>query len=315
MMRKAAGRKDSGVDVGQKQVETSLIEQFYYPKMGPGQLWEQVAADIQAMGGEIRLNCQVNALAVENGQITSVGWTDAADPTADSALAVEYILSTMPLKDLTASLQGADVPAEVAVVAAGLPYRDFITVGLLIDKQKLIGQTGLSADGRLVSDNWIYIQEPGVRIGRLQLFNNWSPYLVADPDRTVWLGLEYFCQEGDALWNQDDSAFIQMAIQELESIKLIRSDAVLDACRIRVPKAYPAYFGTYAQIDRLTEWLNQFANLFCIGRNGQHRYNNMDHSMLTAMLAARQILSGQIDKAALWQVNAEKEYHEEKGGK
>ncbi len=315
MMRKAAGRKNAGADVSQKQVETSLIEQFYYPKLGPGQLWEQVADAVRAMGGEIRLNCRVDALTVENGRITSVGWSDASDPAVGHGLAADQVLSTMPIKDLVASLRGTDVPPDVAAVAAGLPYRDFITVGLLVDKQKLLDQTGLADNNRLVADNWIYIQEPGVRVGRLQLFNNWSPYLVADPDRTAWLGLEYFCTEGDDLWNQTDADFIRMAIQELESIRLIKGDAVLDACRIRVPKAYPAYFGTYDRISLVTDWLNRLPNLSCIGRNGQHRYNNMDHSMLTAMLAAQQILSGQTDKAALWQVNAEKEYHEEKGGK
>ncbi|HBP37865.1 MAG TPA: hypothetical protein DD640_03835, partial [Clostridiales bacterium] len=159
------------------------------------------------------------------------------------------------------------------------------------------------------------IQEAGVKIGRLQIFNNWSPYMVADPQHSVWLGLEYFCNEGDASWTQKDEDFIKMAIGELETIGLIQPGAVRDSCLIRMPKAYPAYFGTFSQIDRLTGWLDQLENLYCIGRNGQHRYNNMDHSMLTAMLAAQQILSGKSDKAALWQVNAEKEYHEEKGGK
>lgn len=315
MMRKATGRKNAKVDVGQKQVETSLIEQFYYPKLGPGQLWEKVADEIRTMGGEIRLNCPVSALTVANGRITSVGWGDAADPATGHGLAADQVLSTMPLRDLVASLRGADIPADVAEIAAGLPYRDFTTVGLLVDRQKLRQMTALTDGDRLVSDNWIYIQEPGVHIGRLQIFNNWSPYLVADPDRMVWLGLEYFCQEGDALWSMSDAAFIAMAIEELISIRLLTREAVIDACRFRVPKAYPAYFGTYDRIDRLSGWLNGLPNLFCIGRNGQHRYNNMDHSMLTAMLAARQILTGQTDKAALWQINAEKEYHEEKGGK
>jgi protoporphyrinogen oxidase len=221
----------------------------------------------------------------------------------------------MPLKDLVAGLRGVAVPPEVAEVAAGLPYRDFVTVGLLVDRLAIANQTSLPTLNQLVPDCWIYIQEPGVKIGRLQIFNNWSPYLVADPLHTVWLGLEYFCNEGDELWTQPDAAFIRMATHELAEIGLIRADSIRDSCLIRVPKAYPAYFGTYGQIDRLSGWLNQIANLSCIGRNGQHRYNNMDHSMLTAMLAASQVLSGQADKPALWQVNAEKEYHEEKGGR
>jgi len=209
-------------------------------------------------------------------------------------------------------LRGTAIPDEARQIAAGLPYRDFMTVGLLVDRLAIQNETSLRTLGKLVPDCWIYIQEPGVRLGRLQIFNNWSPYLVADPEHTVWLGLEYFCAEGDAYWNMDDETFCAMAVRELEQIGIIRSAAVRDTCRIKVPKAYPSYFGTYEQIDRLTAYLDGFSNLYCIGRNGQHRYNNMDHSMLSAMLAADQIVAGECDKAAIWQVNTEQEYHEKK---
>jgi protoporphyrinogen oxidase len=313
MLRKAARHQDSGGVDSQKTVETSLIEQFYYPKYGPGQLWEQVAASIIEMGGRILLNSRVCGLEATAGAISAVCWQDgqpAGDP-AELREAADFVLSSMPLKDLAAGLRGVSVPAVVAAVAAGLPYRDFITIGLLVDRLAIKNETALPALGQLVPDCWIYIQEPGVKIGRLQIFNNWSPYLVADPQNTVWLGLEYFCAEGDALWSLADPELIDMAAAELAGIGIIAAGSVRDACLVRVPKAYPAYFGTYSEIGRLTDYLGQFNNLCCIGRNGQHRYNNMDHSMLTAMLAASQILAGQMDPAALWQVNTEKEYHEE----
>jgi protoporphyrinogen oxidase len=323
MMRKAAGRKDASTVSGQKQIETSLIEQFLYPKHGPGQLWEHVAQRITGMGGDIRLGCPVCGLEARAGALCSVRYADAAKGGAKSegcpgealseiALPADFVLSSMPLRDLVAGLRGVETPPDIRMIAAGLPYRDFITVGLLVDRLAIQNQTGIPAWNKLVPDCWIYIQEPGVRIGRLQIFNNWSPYMVADPENTVWLGLEYFCQEGDALWEMDDAAFCSLAAEELVKIGLIERSAVRDACRIKIKKAYPAYFGTYGQIGQLIGYLDSFDNLFCIGRNGQHRYNNMDHSMLSAMLAVGQIVSGQVDKAAIWQVNAEQEYQEQK---
>ncbi|MEA4890315.1 MAG: NAD(P)/FAD-dependent oxidoreductase [Clostridiaceae bacterium] len=331
MLRKAFRRKKTVAAAdGQKETETSLIEQFFYPKYGPGQLWEQVARTITEMGGEVRLNSRVTGLATEqegpaaggHARIRSVIWQDQNPETASSQpdhngeshrLDADWVLSSMPLKDLVAGLQGAETPPpDITAIAEGLPYRDFMTVGLLVNRLSIKNTTKLPTLNHLVPDCWIYIQEPGVHIGRLQIFNNWSPYLVADPEHTVWIGLEYFSQEGDALWQESDEAFIKMAIGELVQIGILDADAVLDACRIKVRKAYPAYFGTYGQIGRLTDYLDHFANLYCIGRNGQHRYNNMDHSMLTAMLAAEQIHTGRADKAAIWQVNTEQAYHETK---
>jgi len=197
----------------------------------------------------------------------------------------------------------ADVPADVQTVAEGLMYRDFITVGVLVDRMKVSGSE------RFVRDNWIYIQEPDVRVGRLQIFNNWSPYMVADPS-TVWLGLEYFCNEGDDLWQKSDSDMTALAFEELAKIGMIDRAAVLDATVIRMPKTYPAYFGTYDRFDVVRDYLDEFGNLFLIGRNGMHKYNNQDHSMLTAMIAVDNIVEGRTDKSNLWSVNTEQEYHE-----
>jgi protoporphyrinogen oxidase len=171
------------------------------------------------------------------------------------------------------------------------------------------GGPGASAANGMPPDNWIYVQEPDVRLGRLQIFNNWSPDLVANPD-TIWLGLEYFCAEGDALWTMQDGAFIDFASRELAKIGLIDLGDVLDGTLVRVRKAYPAYFGSYSGMPHVRDYLDQFTNLFPIGRNGMHRYNNQDHSMLTAKAAVDGIIAGSVDKTALWSVNVEDEYHE-----
>ncbi|MPN28154.1 hypothetical protein SDC9_175593 [bioreactor metagenome] len=217
----------------------------------------------------------------------------------------------MPIKDLITAM-GKTVPPETRDIAQGLPYRDFITVGLLLNKLKIKNQTQMKTVGNIVPDCWIYVQERNVKIGRLQIFNNWSPYMVDDLEHTVWIGLEYFCTEGDDMWNTPAEDFIRFATEELEKIGVIERGDVLDATHIRVKKAYPAYFGTYGQFDRVREFLDGYTNLYCIGRNGQHRYNNMDHSMMTAMEAVRLYREGAADKSPVWNVNTEEEYHEQK---
>jgi protoporphyrinogen oxidase len=214
----------------------------------------------------------------------------------------------MPVKDLVRALQ-PNVPESISAISEGLLYRDFITVGLLLDGIKV--KENNKDGGRLIKDNWIYIQEPEVSLGRLQIFNNWSPYLVADPTK-VWLGLEYFCNEGDELWNKPETEMIAFAADELARIEIIEKSAVLDATVIRVPKTYPAYFGTYDQFDVLREYLDSFGNLFLLGRNGMHKYNNQDHSMLTAMIAVDNLVAGRTDKSNIWAVNTEEDYHESK---
>ena len=283
-------------EIDQKKVETSLIEQFIYPKYGPGQLWETVAGEVRRLGGEIRLGAKVEGLQAEEGRVSGVVLRGGEVLTAD------YVLSSMPVRDLVAGLRGVEVPSAVLDVAKGLPYRDFITVGVLVRKLRI---------GR-VPDTWIYVQERDVKVGRLQIFNNWSPYMVADYKNTLFVGMEYFCTEGDALWTLSKDQFVRMAVDELVKIGVVEREDVLDTHCAKIRKAYPAYFGTYSDIDKVRTYLDGFGNLFCIGRNGQHRYNNMDHSMLTAMEAVRNIRDGVASKENVWNVNTEKEYHESK---
>jgi protoporphyrinogen oxidase len=290
------------------ETETSLIEQYYYPKRGPGQYWETMAAEIVDMGGEINFGSRVSGVSCGDGRIDAI---TVDGPDGEETAEGDYFLSSMPVKDLVAAMGGAP-DEKVRDAAAGLPYRDFMTVGLLLNKLKIKNETNIKTVGNIVPDCWIYIQERGVKLGRLQIFNNWSPYMLADPLNTVWIGLEYFCKEGDEMWEMPDDKFIAFASDELEQIGVIDKADVLDAVRIKVKKAYPAYFGTYSDFGSIRGFLDGYANLFCIGRNGQHRYNNMDHSMLTAMRAVDAIRRGETDKSAVWQVNTEQEYHEEK---
>lgn len=284
-------------------VETSLIEQYYYPKKGPGQLYELMAEKIRKMGGKIMLNTPVDKIDIENGRITAVY-------SGDKKFTADYVLSSMPIKDLVNSLN-TDVPENVRHVAQNLPYRDFMTVGLLVDKLKIKNTTKLKTVSDIVPDCWIYVQERDVKLGRLQIFNNWSPYMVEDLKNTVFVGLEYFCNECDDMWNMSDLDFIRFAIDELTKIDIIDKDSVKKAVRIKVKKAYPAYFGVYSRFGEVREYLDGIDNLYCIGRNGQHRYNNMDHSMLTAIEAVNAIM-GKSTKNDVWNVNTDEEYHEEK---
>lgn len=294
-----------------KQQETSLIEQYLYPKKGPGQYWEIMAQKILERGGEIRLQSRVTGVKTSGGRVTSV-LTEEGGKTQEYA--AELFFSSMPVKDLVEAMGDAP-PPDVREIACGLPYRDFITVGLLLNRMKIKNGTNRRTVGNIVPDCWIYIQERDVKIGRLQIFNNWSPYMVNDLENTVWIGLEYFCTEGDQLWSMPPEEFISFAIDELVKIDIIERGDVLDATHIRVKKAYPAYFGTYQSFDCVRNYLDGFENLYCIGRNGQHRYNNMDHSMLTAMEAVRLAKSGETSRETLWSVNTEEEYHEQKSAK
>ncbi len=294
-------------DVAQKGTETSLIEQFLYPKYGPGQMWECVAQEVADMGGEVLTDLEVRRLEVAGNRIVGVEAIDVQSGRS-RVFEADYFFSTMPVQQLVRSLS-AGPPDAVRRISEGLVYRDFITVGLLLDELKVKEQTGHGPG--LIRDNWIYIQEPDVRVGRMQIFNNWSPYLVADPSK-VWIGMEYFCNEHDDLWVKTDRDLITLAGEELAKIGISRPGAVLDGTVIRMPKTYPAYFGTYGQFDQLRSWIDRFENLFLIGRNGMHRYNNMDHSMLTAMVAVENVVEGRTDKSNVWAVNADQHYHEVK---
>jgi protoporphyrinogen oxidase len=292
------------------KVETSLIEQFEYPKKGPGQLYEKMAEEVKKMGGQIIFNAEVEKINRENGHIVSIQTKDGKVYPCDE------VFSSMPIKDLFVSMGKEGIPEEAYKAAVELPYRDFITVGLLLDGLKIKNKTKIKTLNNIVPDNWIYVQERTVRMGRIQIFNNWSPYMVSDPEHKVWMGLEYFCSEGDKMWTASDKDFIDFAVNELVSMGIIGSkNDVLDATRIKVKKAYPAYFGSYSEFSKIRDYLDTIDNLYCIGRNGQHRYNNMDHSILTAMTAVDVMLKGEKDKSSIWSVNTEKEYHEEKKDK
>ena len=297
--------------IGQEGVEKSLIEQFIYPKFGPGQLWECVADEIKHLGGTILMNTRATAINCENGMVKSVIVT--GKDSEKQAIDCDYLLSSMPVKDLISSFRGIEVPSRVMDIAIALPYRDFITVGILVNELAIKNRSKYASFNNRIPDTWIYIQEDSVRLGRLQIFNNWSPYMVADYKSTVWIGLEYFCNEGDDLWSKSNEEFKKFAIDELIKIGYISSsNDVIDSHIEKVKKAYPAYFGTYHQLPEVINWIDGIDNLFCIGRNGQHRYNNMDHSMMTAMEAIDCIASNSTDKSKIWNVNTEQEYHEQK---
>lgn len=306
VIKKAFSSKQS---IEQKEAETSLIEQFIYPKLGPGQLWETVASEVQGKGGEVLKENKVTRIHIENNLVTAV---DVENEGKTQTIPCNYLFSSMPIKDLIPALSGINVPEEIKQIAQDLPYRDFITVGLLVDKLKIKNKTKIKTYQERVPDTWIYIQERDVKIGRLQIFNNWSPYMVADYENKMWIGLEYFCTEGDEMWNMPKDDFIKMAINELEKIDIIDSKDVCESVEIKVKKAYPSYFGSYYQLNKVIDFLSGIENLYCIGRNGQHRYNNMDHSMLTAMEAVNSVIGKNTDKSSVWNVNTEEEYHETK---
>jgi protoporphyrinogen oxidase len=293
----------------QKNLETSLIERFYYPKYGPGQLWEEVARRVIEQGAELHFNQKVvgiQQVTPNMMRVTTIDEVTGKELTREA----KYVLSSMPVVELVEAI-GEPVPQEVRRVAAGLQYRDFMTAGLLVKKLKIVNETPIRTYNSLVPDNWIYVQENAVKLGRLQIFQNWSPYMVAEPDK-IWLGLEYFCNVGDELWTKSDEDFLKFATSELESIGIIDAVDYIDGTVLRVEKTYPAYFGTYDEFSKIRQFTDGIENLFLIGRNGMHRYNNADHSMLSAMTAVDEILAGTKNKDAIWTVNTEQEYHEEK---
>ena len=293
------------------KTETSLIESFMYPKKGPGQLYELMLDKIIQMGGKIEFDCEINNIVLANGDIEYITCSNGKSFTGD------YYISSMPLKDLINAIGENNINKDIYDIGNGLVYRDFMTVGLLLNSLKLENKTNFKTVNNIIPDTWIYVQEDDVLLGRIQVFNNWSPYMVDDVTKHIWIGLEYFVNEGDKNWNMKDEDFINFAVNELIKINVIESkNNILDSTLVRVKKAYPGYFDTYKDIDKLKEYLLGISNLYCVGRNGQHRYNNMDHSMLTAINTVKCIL-GEKDftRESIWEVNTEKEYHEEKDKK
>jgi protoporphyrinogen oxidase len=273
-----------------KAQETSLIEYFLYPKLGPGSLWQKVLTNVKNQGADVHFNSKVVKIKTRDNKVKSVTLSNG------KTIKCDYCFSSMPINELINSFD--DVSEKIKTIANGLMFRDFITVGLLVD-----------TDGFDLKDNWIYIQDPNVIVGRLQIFNNWSPYLVKQK-KYMWVGMEYFAFENDELWNQADNNIIQFARSELEKINLFKDLKIIDGTVKRVKKAYPAYFGTYKDFSQIKDYLDKLENLYCVGRNGQHKYNNMDHSMLSSIEAVKNIKLGIKDKANVWEVNTEKEYHE-----
>lgn len=303
-LMKTSGKKD----IGQKDVETSLINQFLYPKYGVGQMWDQVGRKIQEQGTEIHFNKKVRQVFLEGNKITKVVVEDQLTKMTEE-IACDYFISTMPVRALINGISPKP-SKEVLQVASELKYRDFISVGLLL-KSFNLGNNASNSQDYKIPDNWIYVQENSVKMGRIQIFNNWSPYMVSNPDH-YFIGLEYFSNEGDEFWSMEDDLIKDFAIEELIRIQAIEAEDVVDGTVVRMPKAYPSYFGGYETFDTVRSYVDKIENLFLIGRNGMHRYNNMDHSMLTAIKAVENIKNGDLSKENIWTVNAEKEYHEEK---
>ncbi len=287
------------------EIETSLIEKFYYPKYGPGEFYERMATYLEKNGVKIYFNHEVIQINKNASNLKSVVCQVDKER---KIIKGDIFISSMPLKDLILSMN--NVPNKVSKIAKGLPYRDFITIGLLVKKLKIHNETKIKTINNIPPDCWIYVQEKNIKLGRIQIFNNWSPYLVQNLEDTVWLGLEYFCQENDDFWNKSDLEIQEFAVSELIKMDIINKDDILKFHVERVKKAYPAYFGTYKDIKKAINYVSKLTNLYCIGRNGQHRYNNMDHSMLTGLKAAECILENKNLKEELFNINTEAEYHE-----
>ena len=298
--------------VKNRKVNTSLIEEFKYPKLGPGQLWDVTAEEVTKLGGKIIKNAKVIGINKVKENDTEVIKSLVYENTQNGEkceVTGDYFISSMPIKDLIAGMN--DVPENESRIAKGLPYRDYMTLGVLVPKLKLENKTSIKTLQNIVPDNWVYVQDRRVKMGRFQIYNNWSPYMIKDAEHTVWIGLEYFVNEGDEFWNMSEDEFAKLGIEEMVRIGVISSaDEVLDYHMEKVKKAYPAYFDTYDEMDTLTAYLKSIDNLYCVGRNGQHRYNNIDHSMVTSFETVKAIISGSKNKDAIWSVNTEQEYHE-----
>jgi protoporphyrinogen oxidase len=267
----------------------SLISEFNYPRFGPGQMWDAMTAAIEAQGNEVRLGASVERIELAGRRVVEV------EAGGETYTLPDAVISSLPLREVVL-MAHPRAPQRVIDAAQGLRYRDFLTVALVVDGEDLF------------PDNWIYIHEPDVRVGRIQNYRSWSPWMVPDPDKAC-VGLEYFCFAGDDLWTMDDDALVELATDELERLKLAPRSKVERGFAIRVPKAYPIYDADYAgRVEVIREWLDGIENLQQVGRNGLHRYNNSDHSMLTAMRAVDNLVDGA--EHDLWAVNAESVYHE-----
>jgi protoporphyrinogen oxidase len=273
----------------------TLIEKFEYPRLGPGMMWEKCRDLIQDRGGEVRLNCTVTRITRVGNHIHAIEIANPDDTAGPLRVTADEFISTMALADLIGCIEPAP-PEEVVRAAQQLKYRDFLIVTLILDHSDPF------------PDNWIYIHSPDVKVGRIQNFRAWSPDMVPDPRRAS-IGMEYFCHAGDGLWSASDDRLIDFAANELDQLGLAPRASVVDGTVIRQPKAYPVYDGNYGEaLQVIQRWLGGLENFQTVGRNGLHRYNNQDHSMLTAMLAVQNLRGG---KHNLWSVNVERSYHEQ----
>ena len=270
----------------------SLINEFRYPRLGPGQMWEKCAEHLEGMGSQVLMRHYARSIEHANGKVTGVR---VETPEGPRHFPADHVISTTDVRSLVRALDPAP-PAPVQAAAEGLRYRDFLVVALILETEGLF------------PDNWIYIHTPGVRVGRIQNFNNWSQAMVPEPGHTC-LGLEYFCFEGDGLWESSDADLIALAARELETLGLVPPGLVRDGTVIRMPKAYPIYDAEYrGHLDAVRDYIDPITNLHTVGRNGMHKYNNQDHSMLTAMMAVWNMQGAMHD---IWEVNTDFEYHEE----
>lgn len=274
------------------EIIKTLIDSFDYPEKGPGMMWEMVADDIQERGSELRMNSNVERIVWDGERVSAI---EIDEQGSRKVIEGTDFISSMPMRELVAKLDPPP-PKSVSEAAEKLGYRDFLTVSLIVDKAELF------------KDNWIYIHDPDVKVGRIQNFKNWSPAMVPDPSKTC-LGLEYFCFEGDGLWSMPDDELIALASREIAQLGLVQAEDIIDGSVVRMPKAYPIYDDVYLQaVDVIRDFLSDLPNLYLVGRNGMHKYNNQDHSMLTAMLSVKNILGARYD---VWAVNVDNEYHEE----
>ena len=291
-----------------RKKEISLIEEYHYPKLGSSQLWDKMADFIRSNGGEIILSSQVIGLTKSENKIYSVKVKNMENGDIQEIYG-DIFVSSMPVKELITSMN--DVPEDIYEIANNLSYRDYILVNYVVNKIDLKNNTDWPTVNNIAPDSWIYLQDDGVRAGRLDIMNNFSPYMIKNYQKDVVIDLEYFCNENDEFWNMNDNDIIKFGIQELKNLNAIDYNDIQTSKVIRIKKAYPSYFGSYEYFDKIKNYINQIDNLYCVGRNGQHKYNNMDHSVLSGIVASK-VIAQNLNKELLWEVNTEQEYQETK---
>ncbi len=292
--------------ISKNKKETSLIEEYYYPKFGCSQLWQIMADAITSNGGEILFNTNVTKFGIQDGKIYNVTATCQNEEKIYNA---DYIISSMPIKELISGME--NVPNDVKYVAENLQYRDYILASYLAKDVNLPNNTKFPTINNIAPDSWIYLQDDNIKAGRIHIMNNFSPYTVKDFEHNTLINLEYFCNENDELWSKQDDELLDFGISEFKKLGVLNKENIINSKCIRVKKAYPAYFGVYKDFDKIKSYLNSITNLYCIGRNGQHKYNNMDHSILSGIEVVN-VIKNNLPIDVLWDVNTEQEYQETK---